>query len=63
MIIILPGTLNCQLKCFNADLCTPVKRVYFKLITYIFDVRLVLQVNVKEIESIKPKNGAKCMRT
>lgn len=56
----LPGILNCQLKCLDADLCTSVKRAYFKLITYIFGVRRVLQVNVEEeeIESIKPKNGA-----
>ena len=48
IIIVLLGTLSCQLKYLDANLCTPIGRVYYKLIIYIFDVRLALKVKVGE---------------
>lgn len=62
VIITLLGILNCQLKYSDANLCIPVRRVYYKLIAHIFDVKLALKVKVGEEEGvagIEPKNGAK----
>lgn len=62
VIVTLLGILNCQLKYSDANLCIPIRRVYYKLIAHIFDVKLALKVKVGEEEGvagIEPKNGAK----
>lgn len=65
IIIVLLGILSCQLKYLDANLCTPIRRVYYKLIIYIFDVRLALKVKVGEeggMAGVEPKNGANLYR-
>ena len=65
IIVMLLGILNCQLKYLDADLCTPIRRVYYKLVTYIFDVRLALKVKVREeggMAGVELKNGANLYR-
>jgi len=59
------GVLNCQLKYLDTNLCSLVRSVYYSLITYIFHVRLALNVKVGEdggMAGVEPKNRANLCR-